>query len=313
MADPLDGLKDSSQQEQLRAIRDLFGQVVAARELRERVPGFHVQRGIYKPAQTPYALWVRETLHGPYDDEAVQFHPDGSWTYRYAPEARGGVPDLRLATNAGLLRCRDDKVPVGVFRQTRRTGGVSEYEVLGLAYVREYDGTHFVLAGEPIDWTEAPAMEAVTPIFKPFEVAPQRLGPALRVVRDRRFGEVIRRIYDWRCSLCNVGYRLRGRGVGTEAAHIIPVEANGVIGDVRNGLLLCQNHHALFDRHGWTIDEDLRVTVAPDDDFRQSAKENHILAWEGKRLPNLPAREEDLPAAEVVRWRLDAFEKAWGR
>ena len=81
--------------------------------------------------------------------------------------------------------------------------------------------------------------------------------------------------------------------------------------DVRNGLLLCGNHHVLFDAYAWAPDEDLRVRVADDGAFRESAAANCVLDWEGRRLPNLPERAELRPAAEAVRFRMDAFERAW--
>lgn len=40
-------------------------------------------------------------------------------------------------------------------------------------------------------------------------------------------------------------------------------------------------------------------------------RENCVLDWEGKRLPNLPERVDLQPAAEAVRFRLDAFERFW--
>lgn len=312
MTDPVDRVQDSAQARDLRTIRELFGERITASRLKGIVRGFQSQRGIYKPAGSGYALWVRETKAGPYEDRPVEYHSDGSWSYLYSPEYRSGRADLSLPTNAGLLRCRHDRVPVGVFRQVAGPSGATWYEVLGLAYVEEFDGSHFVLRGEPIDWTEPPTTTTETRVFVPFEREEPSLTAALRLTRDRRFGEVVRRVYKGRCSLCNLGYQLRGLPVGTEAAHIIPVESRGVIGDVRNGLLLCRNHHDLFDRNAWTFDEDLRVTVAPDEGFKASARANHILDWEGRRLPNLPELAEDLPAPEAIRWRLDVFHRLWG-
>ena len=202
-----------------------------------------------------------------------------------------------------------DGVPIGVFRQVPALGGQSTYEVLGLAFVEKFDGTHFVLKGEPIDWTKPPQPEHGVPAFVPFEPEAIPYEPSSRLLRDKRFGMVIRRIYREKCSLCAVGYRFRGRTLGLDAAHIIPIDQQGNVADVRNGLLLCRNHHSLFDGFAWTMDEDMRVVITPDPDFRHSAAANHMLSWEGKRLPNLPGLDEDLPATEAVRWRLEQFSK----
>jgi len=101
------------------------------------------------------------------------------------------------------------------------------------------------------------------------------------------------------------------RPLGLEAAHIIPVSENGTSADVRNGVLLCRNHHVLFDEFTWTPDEDLRVHVADDEQFRKSAVANCVLDWEGKRLPNLPEKADLRPGAEAVRFRLEQFERFW--
>ena len=138
-----------------------------------------------------------------------------------------------------------------------------------------------------------------------------RLSPEWRQLRDQRFGVVVRRAYHERCSLCEVGYRVRGRPLGLEAAHIIPVSEKGTSADVRNGLLLCRNHHVLFDAFAWAPDEDLRVHVAEDAPFRESAAANCVLEWEGRRLPNLPEKAELRPAAEAVRFRMERFDQFW--
>lgn len=189
-------------------------------------------------------------------------------------------------------------------REGRRT-----YRVLGLGYVEGFDGNHFVIRGEPINETTGPLAGGVIPAFQPFEFSPAPVAEALRMLREKRFTSVIRQLYHEKCSLCQVGYRFKGRAVGLEAAHVILVEDRGIVGDVRNGLLLCANHHALFDAFTWVFDQDYRVLVTRDRDFRDSALANHVLGWEGKGLPNLPSAEVNYPALEAVEWRLDQFQR----
>jgi hypothetical protein len=311
MADALERVADPQLRAQLQLIRELYGRVLTSEELQQRIRGFQGQKGIYKPAGADAALWVRQTRRGVYPDEELSEQTDGSWTFRYAPEGRAGRSDLSLDTNRALLNCKSTGTPVGVFRQTSDILGRSAYEVLGLASVEEFDGELFVLRGEPIDWTGIPVPETVVPIFHPFQAGGPTLVESLRVARDSRFSVAIRRIYHEKCALCKVGYRVKGQVVGVEAAHIIPVQDGGVIGDLRNGLLLCRNHHALFDQFAWTLDEELEVRVSPDREFRESALANHILGWEGERLPNLPKLERDFPAREAIDWRIKRFESAW--
>ncbi|MHB8352287.1 MAG: HNH endonuclease, partial [Thermoplasmata archaeon] len=243
MADPIEKVPDAATRAQLVAIRGWYGETLSAAELAAAVRGFQGQKGIYRPAGAEHALWVRQTLRGVYPDEGLNYHSDGSWTFRYAPEGREGRSDLTLPSNRGLLKCQEDGIPVGVFRQKREPGAGVRYEVLGLAFVDRFDGTHFVLRGEAIDWTALPVPDAVIPTFLPFELQPTGTEEISRIVRDHRFGVAVRRIYHERCSLCDVGYRIRGRTVALDAAHIVPVEKQGNIGDVRNGILLCKNHH----------------------------------------------------------------------
>jgi hypothetical protein len=86
-------------------------------------------KGIHKPSGLRYALSVRQSMNGPYQD-ALHWATTGSWYLRYAHE--GTDPDY--FTNKALRACMTDKIPVGVLvqvkerpealhrsRQTRRT------------------------------------------------------------------------------------------------------------------------------------------------------------------------------------------------
>ncbi len=308
MGDPLALLQARSLREQLERLRSSYGTFASSKELRGWLQGFRGQKGIYKPSGARHALWVRQTLRGTYPDEDLSPRPDGSWTYRYAAEGRKGRSDPSLDTNRALVQCMEDGIPVGVLRQRDIGDKGRGYEILGLAFVQQFDGDHFLLQGEPMDW-QRPAMTQADSPFVALE--PKRHESAqLRVVRDQRFGVAVRYAYRERCAACNVGYRLRGSPLGLEAAHVIPVASRGTSVDVRNGVLLCRNHHSLFDGFAWTFDEDFRVVVADDPSFRESAVENHILQLEDRRLPNLPADRMNWPAPEAIRHRLREFEAA---
>lgn len=309
--DALLAVSDLRVRSQLARIREMIGQVVTSSDLAKIVQGFGSQKGIYKPSGSKYALWVRETRAGPYSDKDLRYRPDGSWTYRYSPEGREGKPDLSLDTNTSLMRCKDHHIPVGVFRQSRDRDGRTAYEVLGLATVAAFDGEHFVLDGEPIDVEDSPLVTQIAPTFQPFEPSHKPLGLVARLVRDQRFGTAVRKLYHERCSLCNIGFRVGGQAVGLDAAHIIPVKDGGVTGDLRNGILLCKNHHALFDQYAWTMDEGLSVRLAPDRELRTSALDNHLTRLEGHRLPNLPGAEENYPASAAIKWRVERFDEEW--
>ncbi len=307
--DPIDSVPDERFRQQLVWLRTNYGTVIDSSRLGRLVQGFRSQKGIYKPTGSPYALWVRQTLRGVYPDEEPHYFPDGSWTYRYSPEGREGHIDMSLDTNRALLRGMEDGIPVGVVRQVSSLSAGRTYEILGLAYVERFDGTHFELRGESISWTELPAAVRNPLPFKPFEEGLDRVAAQIRRLRDHRFGIAVRKAYHEKCSLCEVGYRVRGRVLGVEAAHIIPVGERGTSVDIRNGISLCSNHHVLFDEFAWTPDEDLRVLVADDAEFRRSAAANCVLDWEGKRLPNLPEASQLQPAVEALRYRLERFNR----
>jgi putative restriction endonuclease len=309
MSDPLDSVTSSNRRDQLARLRELDGAIESSRQLREIIPGFKGQKGIYKPAGSAHALWVRQTLRRAYPDKDLVVNPDGSWVYDYAPEGRRGSPDLTLDTNQSLLRCMEDGVPVGVIRQIPASRGARLYEVRGLGYVTSFDGNHFRLQGEPIDISARPVILPAEMKFEPFDRTFPQLSATLRRIRYQRFKLAIRRVYHERCSLCNLGYHLAQAPIALEAAHLIPVEANGTSKDVRNGMLLCSNHHALFDNYAWTMDEDLRVRVTSDQDFRKSAQSNHVLRIEGKRLPNLPDQDLESPDPVAIRFRAELFER----
>ena len=105
-------------------------------------------KGIYKPRWMRYALSVRETKLGQYDDREISGDVDHC---RYEYHQEGASRSLkRVATNLGLVSCLADAVPVGVIRQV---GGAGEakYLVQGLALVEGFcDGYfHLRLAGDP--------------------------------------------------------------------------------------------------------------------------------------------------------------------
>jgi hypothetical protein len=82
------------------------------------------QKGIWKPAATPYALSVVQTSRGAYPDIPPEFDSDGTWTYLYHQEgsAREDLADpTRKFANVAMFRCMGDGVPVGVVTRRLRS------------------------------------------------------------------------------------------------------------------------------------------------------------------------------------------------
>ena len=107
-------------------------------------------KGIYKPADLPYALSIRINLDSPYADGPPVPTPGGGWLLRYHQEGADPADRDRMFTNRGLMRCIADRVPVGVLREQAPAGHRSQYEVLGLAV--------------PVRWSEgSSSSKALTP------------------------------------------------------------------------------------------------------------------------------------------------------
>lgn len=69
-----------------------------------------------------------------------------------------------------------------------------------------------------------------------------------QLVRDSTFARRVFDAYGPSCGLCGIDLGL------VQGAHIYPASAPGSSDSVRNGLPLCANHHAAFDRHILAID-----------------------------------------------------------
>ena len=119
------------------------------------IPGierFHnLITGIYKPAWSEYALSIVMKLTSPYmhKDEVI-FLEDGRWLMTYSPRAGG----LHLSDNRALVKCMDERIPLGVFKQLtnktdRRYG--STYCILGLGLITSYDTNEDVFVVESAD------------------------------------------------------------------------------------------------------------------------------------------------------------------
>lgn len=78
----------------------------------------------------------------------------------------------------------------------------------------------------------------------------------LRIVRDTKLSRKVKEIYDYTCQIC--GLRIEFKGVGyAEAAHIRPLgNPHNGLDLISNLLCLCPNHHVMFDKGHFTINDD---------------------------------------------------------
>ncbi|MCB0241679.1 MAG: HNH endonuclease [Anaerolineae bacterium] len=113
-----------------------------------------------------------------------------------------------------------------------------------------------------------------------------------RLSRDSSFRHKILLAYDRRCAVTRMQLRL------VEAAHILPVGAEGSSDDVRNGLCLSPTYHRAFDRALIYLDESLRMQINP-------AKEQELIS------ANLAGGIAEFKAALGTRVHLPADRTQW--
>ena len=232
-------------------------------------------KGIYKPSWTKYALSVRQSLRGNYSDRDPELRSDGTWSYDYFQENTDpGQRDYEYA-NLGLVKCMEDGVPVGVFRQVARKPS-SRYRILGLAAVVEWDAGYFHLEGFSADGLayKRRVQAEIDALVERHENAVSDEGEdpdSFEDSRDRAIASVVRRrgqpgfrralieAYGGRCAIsgCDAEAAL-------EACHIRPYMGPQT-NTLSNGLLLRADLHTLFDLGLLAVDTASMTTiVAPE-------------------------------------------------
>ena len=121
------------------------------------------------------------------------------------------------------------------------------------------------------------------------------------------FSHRIRTAYRNRCAICGLGLDL------IEGAHIVPVAWPGSSDETDNGLALCRNHHAAYDRGIISVSPQYEIQVST------SARElNHLSAldrrWlddlDGRLLTILPTADRERPSPQNLTLGREA--RRWG-
>lgn len=224
------------------------------------------QKGIWKPAATPYAVSVVQTHKGIYEDLDPIPEPEGTWRYFYHQQGQT-AEDLRDPTrhfaNVALFACKQDQVPVGVIVPADSGRG---YKVLGLAMVESHHNGYFELVGsvslgvnaegmvsEPRTVVNATLVSLPLGDFDPNAQQDDRIK-VVRAVHQRqgapKFRRALLHAYEGRCAMTRYDAE-----PALEAAHIVPykgVQTN----HPTNGLLLRADMHDLFDLGLIAVDTD---------------------------------------------------------
>lgn len=248
-------------------------------------------KGIHKPQGLDYALSVRQSLDGPYDD-ALHWAPDGSWLLHYHHEGT----DPAYFTNRALNACRAAGIPVGVVLQVKSKPNPI-YKVLGLGLVTDDKDGVFTIGqyGTPMERAEgAVAVQLPTEAFDATSTVDAR-RKELKAIAVRRgqpaFRKRLMEAYGGACAIsgCTTGPVL-------EAAHITPYRGAHT-NHVKNGILLRADLHTLFDLGLLSIEpETYLVRVSSDLDGSDYA---HM---HGQRM-RLPADESCWPDDAALRYK----------
>jgi putative restriction endonuclease len=85
---------------------------------------------------------------------------------------------------------------------------------------------------------------------------PKRVSSTVqRVIRDSKLGRQLKKLYDYKCQVCELQINTEA-GYYAEAAHIKPVGAPHSGPDLLENLLcLCPNHHLMFDKGVFCLDD----------------------------------------------------------
>lgn len=135
----------------------------------------------------------------------------------------------------------------------------------------------------------------------------QELGDSERVkiiaviARRYRASDFRRRVldaYNHQCAMCGAQLNL------IDASHIIPVSSNRSTDRTNNGVALCKNHHAAFDKNLISFDEKYRIEISSSQ-LRRLRTDDRTAGLAGfraqlKETIALPRESKDAPRPELI-------------
>lgn len=153
-----------------------------------------------------------------------------------------------------------------------------------------------VSTGEPPD---SPAVTTQRPMLE------RRLEVAYR---EWDFSSRVKQAYGYQCAICGLGLGL------LEGAHIVPVAWPGSTDETSNGLALCRNHHAAYDRGLLSVRPDYGIEVAASMIDAIPVFTPVDVAWaqdlDGSSLTVLPADQAERPDPAYLQIGREA--RRWG-
>lgn len=174
--------------------------------------------------------------------------------------------------NAALITSMNKGLPVRVSRGAQHKSEYSPdtgYSYAGLFSVIEAweeNGIHGfkvcrfkLIAIDAVTYTDKPGSE---PNTHDYSVRERKFSTSTvnRVIRDSEISRQVKDIYDYHCQVCNTAIKVK-HGLYAEGAHIHPLGRPHNGDDcLANILCLCPNHHIMFDRGTFSINDDFTLT-----------------------------------------------------
>ena len=258
-------------------------------------------QGIFKPRVLEFPLSITTAPDGPYDDA---FAKDGLLRYRY----RGTDPNHR--DNRGLRAAMANRLPLAYFHGIARGRYVAAWPV----FVVGDDPTPFASAfsvavddkahlgfGSEKGASLGKAGEDTDACRRAYVTSTVRVR-----LHQRAFRERVLEAYRRQCAFC----RLRHDEL-LDAAHIIPDSEPEGEPVIKNGVALCNLHHAAFDKFFVGLRPDFIIEIRPDI-LREGdgpTLKYAIQGLHGAKI-QLPRRIEHQPDQGLLARRYDLFRSA---
>jgi len=172
---------------------------------------------------------------------------DGGVLYHYPNTKRVGQHDINEINS--VKKCASEGLPLFVILP----GNNSTKRKIRLGWVEDFDDNSeqfLIRFGDSQPKPSQPQKQEFTTKEKRKKKSRE---VEVRSNNQSKFRFNVLKRYGAKCAICYVENKHM-----LDAAHIIPVDEDGT-DDPRNGLILCKNHHAAFDRNLFTINPDYSI------------------------------------------------------
>jgi len=174
--------------------------------------------------------------------------------------------------NAGLLKSMNEGLPVRVIRGHQHKSEYSPkkgYTYAGLYSVldawEEVGKSNFKICRFKLIYTggnsqRKTAEEVELELDHSVKEKQRVQGTILRIVRDTKIAHDIKTLYKHKCQVCNIAIPTKN-GLYSEGAHIRPLgKPHNGDDSLANLICLCPNHHVMFDRGSFSIEDNFQLT-----------------------------------------------------